>query len=102
MILGSDWSRVIASSVQPFDWTDRAVNANMIINILLLENLTHNDHHNITSPVSNEFLLIFLDRRQQVMTIIGVIANIGTSITLIKNGQVGTKLDLLCCQKFLY
>ena len=74
----------------------------MIINILLVENLTHNDHHNMTSSTNNEFLLIFLDRSQLVMTIIGVIANIGTSITLIKNGQVGTKLDLFCYQNFLY
>ena len=32
---------------------------------------------------------IFLDRSQLFMVIIGVIANVGTSITLIKNGQVG-------------
>ena len=40
-------------------------------------------------------LLIFLDRSQQVMTIVGVIANIGTSITLIKNGQVSVSLGLI-------
>ena len=67
----------------------------MIINILLVQNLTHNDHHNMTSSTSNEFFLIFLDRSQQVMTIVGVIANIGTSITLIKNGQVGGTLTLI-------
>ena len=32
---------------------------------------------------------IFLDRSQLFMVVIGVIANVGTSITLIKNGQVG-------------
>ena len=69
--------------------------------ISIIENLT-DYYDNITSSLSNEFLLILLDRSQLVMTIIGVIANIGTSITLIKNGQVGTKIDLLCCQQFLY
>ena len=51
------------------------------------ENLTR-DHDDITSSSSNEFLLIFLDRSQLVMTIIGVIANIGTSFALFTNGQV--------------
>ena len=32
--------------------------------------------------------VIFLERSQLVMTIIGLIANLGTSVTLIKNGQV--------------
>ena len=32
---------------------------------------------------------ILLDRSQLFMVVIGVIANVGTSITLIKNGQVG-------------
>ena len=49
----------------------------------------------MTSSANNEFLLIFLDRSQQVMTIVGVIANISTSITLIKNGQVGVTLTLI-------
>ena len=69
--------------------------------ISITENLT-DYYDNKSSSTSNEFLLIFLDRSQLVMTIIGVIANIGTSITLIKNGQVGTKLDLFCYQNFLY
>ena len=34
------------------------------------------------------------------MTIVGVIANIGTSITLTKNGQVGTKLEFVLLSKF--
>ena len=54
---------------------------------LILKNLTFY-HDNITSSSSNDFLLIFLDRSQLIMTIVGLIANIGTSITLIKNGQV--------------
>ena len=60
---------------------------NHTLSNLILKNLTHY-HDNITSSSSNDFLLIFLDRSQLVMTIVGVIANIGTSVTLIKNGQV--------------
>ena len=61
--------------------------------VSIIEKLT-DYYDNKTSSTNNEFLLIFLDRSQLVMTIVGVIANIGTSVTLIKNGQVGTKLDL--------
>ena len=51
------------------------------------ENVTYYD--NMTSTRNDtSLLLIFLDRSLLIMTIIGVIANIGTSITLIKNGQV--------------
>ena len=32
--------------------------------------------------------IVLMDRSQLVMTIIGLIANIATSLTLIKNGQV--------------
>ena len=32
--------------------------------------------------------LVVLEKSQLIMTIIGVIANVGTLITLIKNGQV--------------
>ena len=60
-------------------------------NISTLENLTR-DHDNMTSSSSNELLLIFLDRSQLVMTIIGVIANIGTSFVLFTNGQVSKTL----------
>ena len=42
----------------------------------------------MTSSSSNELLLMFLDRSQLVMTIIGVIANIETSFVLFTNGQV--------------
>ena len=58
------------------------------ISILFLENSTYY-YDNMTSSISaNPWLITLLDRSQQVMTIIGVIANIGTSLTLIKNGQV--------------
>ena len=58
------------------------------LSILFLENVTYY-YDNMTSSTSDiSWLMVLLDRSQQVMTIIGVIANIGTSITLIKNGQV--------------
>ena len=53
----------------------------------MIENFT-NYYNNMTSSSSNELLLMFLDRSQLVMTIIGVIANIGTSFVLFTNGQV--------------
>ena len=81
--------------------TNMKHNINYNHSTLITANLTHY-YDNKTSSTNNDFLLIFLDRSQLVMTIVGVIANIGTSITLIKNGQVGTKLDLLCCHQFLY
>ena len=33
--------------------------------------------------------MILMDRSQLVMTIVGLVANMATSLTLIKNGQVG-------------
>ena len=57
--------------------------------ITITENVTNN-YDNMTSSISDvSWLMVLLDRSQQVMTIVGLIANIGTSITLIKNGQVG-------------
>ena len=61
---------------------------NYNLSILFLENFTYY-YNNITlSPKDSSWLMILVDRSQQVMTIIGVIANIGTSVTLIKNGEV--------------
>ena len=37
------------------------------------------------------FWIMIMDRSQLAMTLIGVIANIGTSITLIKNRQVSNR-----------
>ena len=55
----------------------------------MIENVTNN-YDNMTSSISDiSWLMVLLDRSQQVMTIVGLIANIGTSVTLIKNGQVG-------------
>ena len=42
------------------------------------------------------FWMILMDRSQLVMTLIGVIANIGTFVTLIKNKQVSFVLILHC------
>ena len=56
--------------------------------IINVENVTNN-YANMTSSISEvSWLMVLLDRSQQVMTIVGLIANIGTSVTLIKNGQV--------------
>ena len=67
------------------------------LSILFFENLTyHYDNVSSSTTSENSWLIILLDRSQQVMTIIGLVANIGTSITLIINGQVGTKHDLFC------
>ena len=41
--------------------------------------------------------IIFLQQSQLIMTIVGIIANIGTSITLIKNGQVGMNSVFINC-----
>ena len=48
------------------------------------------DNYNISLISDNKdpIWLIVLQRSQLIMTILGVIANLGTSITLIKNGQV--------------
>ena len=69
------------------------------LNILILENFTYYDNMT-SSPKDTSWLIILLDRSQQVMTIIGVIANIGTSITLIKNGQVSVASNYkgICCR----
>ena len=60
------------------------------INILLLENITRNYENMTSSKSDTSWIMILLDRSPQVMTIIGVIANIGTSMTLIRNGKVST------------
>ena len=58
------------------------------ISILFLENSTYY-YDNMTSSTSDtSWIMILLDRSQQVMTIIGLIANMGTFVTLIKNGEV--------------
>ena len=55
---------------------------------------TVNTNNNFTNDIilnENEpFWRLLMDRSQLVMTVVGLIANLGTSITLIKNGQVCT------------
>ena len=45
--------------------------------------------NSVISDDEDPIWLIILDRSQLIMTIVGLIANVGTSTTLIKNGQVG-------------
>ena len=49
---------------------------------------TDNITISLISDNKDPIWLIILQRSQYIMTILGVIANLGTSITLIKNGQV--------------
>ena len=67
---------------------------------LIFENLTqYTDNDNLGPSTSYDILIVFLDRSQLVMTIVGVIANTGTAVTLIKNGQVSVALTFLVnCQ----
>ena len=51
---------------------------------LFINNATYEFNENET----NDVIFTLLDKSQLIMTIIGVIANVGTSVTLIKNGQV--------------
>ena len=48
-----------------------------------------NNKDDNTSPL----WLILMDQSQLVMTIVGLIANMATSLTLIKNGQVSVILN---------
>ena len=60
-----------------------------------LENFTYY-YDNMTSSISyTSWLMTLVDRSQQVMTIVGVIANVGTSITLIQNGQVSISSTII-------
>ena len=45
--------------------------------------------NSLISDNEDSIWIIFLQESQLVVTIVGFVANIGTSTTLIKNGQVG-------------
>ena len=45
--------------------------------------------NSLTSDNEDSIWIIFLQESQLIVTIVGFVANIGTSATLIKNGQVG-------------
>ena len=51
-------------------------------------NLNHSFINETLSNVKDPLWMTLMDRSQLAMTIIGFLANIATSITLIKNGQV--------------
>ena len=51
-------------------------------------NVTHLNKNNATEKGNDPLWILFMDQSQLVMTIIGLVANIATSVTLIKNGQV--------------
>ena len=64
-----------------FNWTVNNVNSTEMFNI----SKSGINKNNKDSPL----WMILMDQSQLVMTVIGLIGNIATSITLIKNGQVG-------------
>ena len=63
------------------NWTVNNVNSTEMFNI----SKSGINKNNKDSPL----WMILMDQSQLVMTVIGLIGNIATSITLIKNGQVG-------------
>ena len=50
--------------------------------------LTHMNENNSVVTENDPLWIVFMDQSQLIMTIIGLVANIATSVTLIKNGQV--------------
>ena len=72
--------------MEPITELNNYILLNMNATIYFNDNVDNND--NDDQPL----WAIFLDRSQLFMVIIGVIANVGTSITLIKNGQVSVIL----------
>ena len=56
-----------------------------------IHNFTSLTHTNVNNSVvigNDPLWIVFMDQSQLIMTIIGLVANIATSVTLIKNGQV--------------
>ena len=54
--------------------------------------------NSVISDDGDPIWMIILDRSQLIMTIVGLIANVGTSTTLIKNGQVS--MTIICVKRF--
>ena len=50
--------------------------------------LTRVNENNSVVTENDPLWIVFMDQSQLIMTIIGLVANIATSVTLIKNGQV--------------
>ena len=66
-----------------------SVEGNYDVNYTELYNNDKDDNDHIHVDSSLDILLLLMDRSQLVMTIFGLIANMATALTLIKNGQVG-------------
>ena len=84
---------VTSLSVSATNWMDSTSYANKNhynynLSILILDNVTYFYDKVSSSTADTSWIIKLMDRSQQVMTIVGLIANILTSITLIKNGQV--------------
>ena len=60
---------------------------------LTTDNTNLPSSNSLVSDNEDSILVIILDRSQLIMTSIGLVANIGTSTTLIKNGQVGATIN---------
>ena len=56
-------------------------------------NLNGTYPENVNAEKNDNFWILFMDRSQLVMTIIGIIANIVTFVTLTTNGQVSFNLN---------
>ena len=54
----------------------------------------NNNRSKIIKNSNDPLWMILMDQSQLVMTVIGLIGNIATSITLIKNGQVGDAITI--------
>ena len=67
-------------------YVDMNVNISSTLNRSINDTLDDND--NAVLRQGDPLWMVLMDRSQLIMTIIGFMANIGTSITLIKNRQV--------------
>ena len=68
---------------------DTTIIDNDSIKGMFIVNINDTNATSINSTADGDpFWMILMDRSQLVMTLIGVIANIGTFVTLIKNKQV--------------
>ena len=78
---------------------DATTAINFVYNDLYNHNLNENGNERDVQKENDPFWMVLMDRSQLVMTTIGLLANIATSITLIKNAQVNpaflTKQEIL-------
>ena len=84
---------VLCSNKIPRDVNSKTLNVSNVNdeingNIDLSSALKMNDTSDDTLKQGDPLWMILMDRSQLIMTIIGLIANVGTSITLMKNKQV--------------